>query len=114
MSLESPISFRLSKQEIEVLQQEQKSDESLSLTAARLLREHLGLVDVDGKSTLSRQTLESLIREIVVEQIESLSYGFNKTVNLEVDKIGKRVDLLEAKLETKSRSTRKSTLKSTT
>lgn len=113
MSYDSPISFRLSKHEIEVLQQEQKSDESLSLTAARLLREHLGLIDVDGKSTLNRQTLESLIKEIVIEQVESLSYGLDKAVYIEVDKLGKRINLIENKLEVKTKSTRKSTLKST-
>lgn len=110
MSQRPPISFRFTDQELEVLEQERMQSESINQTAARLLRERLGLIDVDNQSTLRQQTLETWINDVVSLKIESILHGCNEVVYKKVDNLSQRIDRLEVKF----RSTRKSTSKSTT
>lgn len=114
MSQRPPISFRFTDQEFEVLEREQLQAESLSQTAARLLRERLGLVSVDNQSTLSKLTLELWIDSAVQEKLDYILNGCHEIVYKEVDKLNQRLEAVEIKLETKPRTTRKSTVKSTT
>lgn len=112
MSQRPPISFRFSDHELEVLEREQLQSESINQTAARLLREKLGLVDVNSESTIGKQTLESWIDNAVVAKVQHMVYEGNEAVYTLVDKLSKRIDELEKKLGSKPKSTRKSTTKS--
>lgn len=102
-----PISFRFTEQELEVLEKEQLQNESIHQTASRLLRERLGLINVNNKSNLNKQTLEKWINDIITSRLDAVVCECNNVVYKEVDKVSKRIE----KLETKSRSTRKSTTK---
>ena len=96
-----PISFRLSDDEWLLLESNQKEGESISLTAARLLRKQLGVLDgqVDNLET---KTLNHLIQD----RIDELKSDVNSYVNNRVNELISRIEALETKpLKTTTRRT---------
>ncbi len=81
------ISFRLTEPEIEALQDYLEGDESLNLTAQRLLRNALGLsTDVDSVNSMS---LDDRIESIIEEKMTHVVNGLNaKLLDFE-DQLGK-------------------------
>lgn len=70
------ISFRLSDAEIEALQAQSESDESLNLTAQRILRVALGLSTFVDNSVNSL-SLDERIESIVEEKMAHIVNGLN-------------------------------------
>lgn len=69
------ISYRITDKELELLQKELKEGESISLTAARLLRERLGVVvDEDDNTLFEKSTLEEVIESKVNKAINSKEF----------------------------------------
>ena len=101
-----PISFRLSEDELILLESNQQPGESLSLTAARLLRKQLGVVDgvVDKLET---KTLNHLIQD----RMDELKSDVNSYVNNRVNELLVRIEALEVKPP--KTTTRRSTSKVT-
>ena len=103
-----PISFRLSDDEWLLLESNQKEGESISLTAARLLRKQLGVLDgqVDNLET---KTLNHLIQD----RIDELKSDVNSYVNNRVNELISRIEALETKplKPTTRRTTSKATPK---
>lgn len=119
MSNRPPISFRLTDDEYSLLTQEQLENESINQTAARLLRQKLGIQNVDNKFTFDKTTIENLIYSIVEEQLENiiklksdLLYEYKKLVSTEIDKLSTKINEVEGKLP-KSRTTTKKVIKPT-
>jgi regulator of protease activity HflC (stomatin/prohibitin superfamily) len=103
----SPISFRLSDREYEVLEQERQERESINQTAARLLREKLGIIDVDNVYTLESTTLKEWIVREVNAHVKNMQFSLETLSFNEIAKINERLDAIEKSLP-KPR-TRKST-----
>ena len=74
-----PISFRLSDDEWLLLESNQQEGESISLTAARLLRKQLGVVDgsIDNLETKN-------LNKIIQERIDEVKLDVNTYVNKQV------------------------------
>jgi len=97
-----PISFRLTDKEWEVLEREQQANESINQTAARLLRERLGIQDVDNEYTLESTTLSSWISDEINRRLESTKFALESLaedrINLEISKINQRLAEIEKRL----------------
>ena len=100
-----PISFRLSDDEWLLLESNQQEGESISLTAARLLRKQLGVLD-GQVDKLETKTLNHLIQD----RIDELKSDVNSYVNNRVNELLLRIEALETKSKT---TTRRSTSKFT-
>jgi hypothetical protein len=103
-----PISFRLSDDEWLLLESNQQPGESLSLTAARLLRKQLGVVD-GSVDKLETKNLNQLIQD----RIDELKSDVNSYVNNRVNELISRIEALETKpvKTTTRRPASKATLK---
>lgn len=103
-----PISFRLSEDEWKVLEYNQQDGESLSQTAARLLRSKLGLIDrpIDKLET---KTLDRIIED----KVNELRSDVNSYVNNRVNDLIARIEALETKPKTTRRTTSKTSPKET-
>lgn len=97
-----PISFRLSEDEWLLLESNQQDGESLSQTAARLLRSKLGVLD-GAIDKLETKNLNQLIQD----RIDELKLDVNSYVNNRVNELLARIEALEAKPKTTRRSTSK-------
>jgi len=95
-----PISFRLSDDEWLLLESNQQEGESISLTAARLLRKQLGVLD-GPIDKLETKTLNHLIQD----RIDELKSDVNSYVNNRVNELLLRIEALEAKPKTTTRRT---------
>lgn len=95
-----PISFRLSDDEWLLLESNQQPGESLSLTAARLLRNQLGVVD-GGVDKLETKTLNQFVQD----KIDEVKSDVNSYVNNRVNELLVRIEALETKLKTTTRRT---------
>jgi hypothetical protein len=100
-----PISFRLSDDEWLLLESNQQPGESISLTAARLLRNQLGVVD-GSVDKLETRNLNQLIQD----RMDELKSDVNSYVNNRVNELLVRIEALEVKPKT---TTRRSTSKVT-
>ncbi len=87
-----PISFRLSDDEWLLLESNQQPGESISLTAARLLRNQLGVVD-GSVDKLETKNLNQLIQD----RIDELKSDVNIYVNNRVNELISRIEALETK-----------------
>ncbi len=87
-----PISFRLSDDEWLLLESNQQPGESISLTAARLLRNQLGVVD-GSVDKLETKNLNQLIQD----RIDELKSDVNIYVNNRVNELLLRIEALETK-----------------
>jgi hypothetical protein len=103
-----PISFRLSEDELILLESNQQPGESLSLTAARLLRKQLGVVD-GSVDKLETKNLNQLIQD----RMDELKSDVNSYVNNRVNELIARIEALETKpvKTTTRRTTSKATPK---
>ena len=101
-----PISFRLSDDEWLILESNQQEGESISLTAARLLRKQLGVLD-GPIDKLETKTLNHLIQD----RIDQLKLDVNSYVNNRVNELLARIEALEAKPKTSRRTSSKTTPK---
>ena len=101
-----PISFRLSDDEWLLLESNQQEGESISLTAARLLRKQLGVLD-GPIDKLETKTLNHLIQD----RIDQLKSDVNSYVNNRVNELLARIEALEAKPKTSRRTSSKTTPK---
>ena len=90
MSSKPPISFRLSEDELILLEANQQPGESLSLTAARLLRKQLGVLD-GAIDQLETKTLNHLIQD----RIDELKSDVNIYVNNRINELLSRIEALE-------------------
>ena len=90
MSSKPPISFRLSDDELILLEANRQPGESLSLTAARLLREKLGVLDgpIDKLETKN-------LNHLIQERIDELKQDVNSYVNNRVNELLVRIEALE-------------------
>lgn len=95
-----PISFRLSDDEWLLLESNQQEGESISLTAARLLRKQLGVLD-GQVDKLETKTLNYLIQD----RIDELKSDVNSYVNNRVNELLLRIEALETKPKTTTRRT---------
>ena len=95
-----PISFRLSDDEWLLLESNQQEGESISLTAARLLRKQLGVLD-GQVDKLETKTLNHLIQD----RIDELKSDVNSYVNNRVNELLLRIEALETKSKTTARRT---------
>ena len=95
-----PISFRLSDDEWLLLESNQQEGESISLTAARLLRKQLGVLD-GQVDKLETKTLNHLIQD----RIDELKSDVNSYVNNRVNELLLRIEALETKPKTTTRRT---------
>ncbi|GCL56817.1 hypothetical protein NIES3806_41860 [Microcystis aeruginosa NIES-3806] len=97
-----PISFRLSDDEWLLLESNQQEGESISLTAARLLRKQLGVVDgsIDKLETKN-------LNKIIQERIDEVKLDVNIYVNKQVNDLLGRIEALENRLKTTRRTTSK-------
>ena len=97
-----PISFRLSDDEWLLLESNQQEGESISLTAARLLRKQLGVVDgsIDKLETKN-------LNKIIQERIDEVKLDVNTYVNKQVNDLLGRIEALENRLKTTRRTTSK-------
>jgi hypothetical protein len=98
-----PISFRLSEDEWLLLESNQQEGESISLTAARLLRKQLGVLD----GPIDRLETKTLF-QLIDDRIESYLQDVNSYVNNRVNELLTRIEALEAKPKTTRRATSKS------
>ena len=100
MSSKPPISFRLSEDELILLESNQQPGESLSLTAARLLREKLGVLDgpIDKLETKN-------LNHLIQDRIDELKLDVNTYVNNRVNELLVRIEALEKPKTTTRRST---------
>jgi hypothetical protein len=103
-----PISFRLSDDEWLILESNQQEGESISLTAARLLRKQLGVLD-GSIDKLETKTLNHLIQD----RIDELKSDVNSYVNNRVNELLARIEALEAKPKISRRTSSKTTPKET-
>lgn len=105
-----PISFRLSEDEWLLLESNQQDGESLSQTAARLLRSKLGVLDKDNDK-LETKTLDGLIED----KINSLKEDVYSCVDSRIQEMLLKHQLLSRieALETKPKTTRRTTPKTT-
>ena len=103
-----PISFRLSDDEWLLLESNQQEGESISLTAARLLRKQLGVLD-GSIDKLETKNLNQLIQD----RVDELRSDVNSYVNNRVNEILSRIENLEAKSRTSRRTSSKTTSKET-
>lgn len=94
-----PISFRLTDKEWEVLEQEQQPNESINQTAARLLREKLGIQNVDNEYTLEANTLNNWISDVVNSKAKSIQFAFESLAGDEIRKVYERLGPLETRLD---------------
>lgn len=83
------ISFRLSDSELELLGRQKQQGESLSLCAARLLRERLGIVN--NLLTSEFTTIDDLINDKLAE----LEPRLNASINVALSDIEARLKALE-------------------
>ena len=90
MSSKPPISFRLSEDELILLEANQQPGESLSLTAARLLRKQLGVLD-GAIDQLETKNLNHLIQD----RIDELKSDVNIYVNNRINELLSRIEALE-------------------
>jgi hypothetical protein len=90
MSSKPPISFRLSEDELILLEANQHPGESLSLTAARLLRKQLGVLD-GAIDRLEAKNLNHLIQD----RIDELKSDVNSYVNNRINELLVRIEALE-------------------
>ena len=90
MSSKPPISFRLSEDELILLEANQQPGESLSLTAARLLRKQLGVLD-GAIDQLETKNLNHLIQD----RIDELKSDVNTYVNNRINELLVRIESLE-------------------
>ena len=97
-----PISFRLSDDEWLLLESNQQEGESISLTAARLLRKQLGVLDgsIDKLETKN-------LNKIIQERIDEVKLDVNTYVNKQVNDLLGRIEALENRLKTTRRTTSK-------
>lgn len=95
----SPISFRLTDRELDLLESNRRENESLSLTAARLLREKLGTLN-GSIDNLETKTLDGLIEDKVNQLREDVNMYVDNRVNALIERI--------VKLETKPKTPRRS------
>ena len=97
-----PISFRLSDDEWLLLESNQQEGESISLTAARLLRKQLGVLDgsIDKLETKN-------LNKIIQERIDEVKLDVNIYVNKQVNDLLGRIEALENRLKTTRRTTSK-------
>ncbi|MFN6217368.1 hypothetical protein [Microcystis sp.] len=103
-----PISFRLSDDEWLLLESNQQEGESISLTAARLLRKQLGVLD-GSIDKLETKNLNQLIQD----RVDELRSDVNSYVNNRVNELLSRIENLEAKSRTSRRTSSKTTSKET-
>ncbi len=103
-----PISFRLSDDEWLLLEYNQQEGESISLTAARLLRKQLGVLD-GSIDKLETKNLNQLIQD----RVDELRSDVNSYVNNRVNELLSRIENLEAKSRTSRRTSSKTTSKET-
>ena len=103
-----PISFRLSDDEWLLLESNQQDGESISLTAARLLRKQLGVLDgsIDKLETKN-------LNQVIQDRIDDLRSDVNSYVNNRVNELLSRIENLEAKSRTSRRTSSKTTPKET-
>jgi isocitrate/isopropylmalate dehydrogenase len=94
-----PISFRLNDYELNLLESNQRDGESLSQTAARLLREKLGVLNGPIEN-LETKTLDGLIED----KVNRLREDVNIYVDNRVNAILERIEKLEVKPKTSRRS----------
>lgn len=94
-----PISFRLSDDEWLLLESNQQEGESISLTAARLLRKQLGVLD-GSIDKLETKTLNKIIQE----RIDEVKLDVNSYVNNRVNELLVRIEALESKPKTSRRT----------
>ncbi|WP_159254483.1 hypothetical protein, partial [Microcystis aeruginosa] len=94
--------FRLSDDEWLLLESNQQEGESISLTAARLLRKQLGVVDgsIDNLETKN-------LNKIIQERIDEVKLDVNTYVNKQVSDLLLRIEALENRLKTTRRTTSK-------
>lgn len=90
-----PISFRLTALELELLNNHKEDHESINQCAARLLRERLGIPDVNSNSTGLEPILEIMINEIISVRIDPLEKAVYTKVDSIVDKIESRLTAIE-------------------
>ena len=97
-----PISFRLSDDEWLLLESNQQEGESISLTAARLLRKQLGVLDgsIDKLETKN-------LNKIIQERIDEVKLDVNTYVNKQVNDLLVRIEALENRPKTTRRTTSK-------
>lgn len=97
-----PISFRLTDKEWEVLEREQQLNESINQTAARLLREKLGIQNVDNEYTLKNNTLSNWISDEINSKLQSTKFALESLVedkiNQEIININQRLAEIEKRL----------------
>lgn len=95
-----PISFRLSDDEWLILESNQQEGESISLTAARLLRKQLGVLDgsIDKLETKN-------LNKIIQERIDEVKLDVNTYVNKQVNDLLVRIEALENRPKTTRRRT---------
>ncbi len=94
-----PISFRLTEYEIQLLESNRVADESLSQTAARLLRVQLG-TQKDLIDCLQPKTLDGMIDD----KVQAFSQDVYKYVDSLVNPIIERLEALEKKPRSRGRS----------
>jgi hypothetical protein len=114
------ISFRLTDDEANLLARLQENDESLSLVAARIVREKLGVSEVNTRLTSSLTSLEDLITDIVNSKLTSVNNNIKesideftgseiKTVKAEIEQIKTRLWVLETPKKRTSTAAKKTT-----
>lgn len=89
------VSFRLSDDEVEILDAMRRADESVNQAAARLLRERMGLGTVYDTSTVRTQQLQEWLEQIVDAKIDYITNSCQQIVDTKVDSLEKRLHVLE-------------------
>ncbi len=102
-----PISFRLSEHEFEILESNQRPDESLNQTAARLLREKLGVIN-GSINNLEVKTLDRIIES----KVDRLREDVNAYVDNRVNSLIERITAIESKPRSPRRTSAKNTVES--
>jgi hypothetical protein len=93
-----PISFRLNAHELELLNEYKNDSESINQCAARLLRERLGIPDVDSQSTSLEPLLQVMICETVSELLRVERTNREQALKDAIEPIIKRIDAVEVQL----------------
>jgi hypothetical protein len=105
----SLISFRFSKPELEILEKNRLEGESLSLCAARLLRESLGITEVNNAVNSLTKPLADFVDDIVTERLsvilDSQQEANRKYHDEFIQPMIDRLDAIESQI-TKPRSAR--------
>lgn len=93
-----PISFRLNAHELELLNEHKNDNESINQCAARLLRERLGIPDVNSQSTQVEPLLQVMICDIVTELLRVERTKRDQALKDALEPVVERIDAIEIQL----------------